>query len=86
MKLAGLCGWSRAALGACVCGSGPLLGPMLAILRLEMYTGDLGLLLGLYGRSWTALGSSVCGPGALVEPMFAVTGRSWASMGDPGPL
>ena len=78
-RSSGLCGRSRAALGAYVGGlgqlleswasaggSGPLLGPMLAVL----------------GRSWTSAGSS----GPLLGPMLAVLGCSCASAGDPGSL
>ena len=47
---------------AYVCGPGPLLGPMMAVL----------------GRSGPVLGPPVCGPGPLLGPMLAVLGRSWA--------
>ena len=39
----------------------------------------------LCGWSWAVLVASVRGLGVLLEPKLAVLGRSWASMGGPGP-
>ena len=69
MKLKGLCGWSWAALAAYVCGLGPLLGPLRAV---------LGRSWGLCWRSWGALGAYVIDLGPLLGPMLAVLGRSWS--------
>ena len=92
MKLTGLCGWSSVALGASVCGPGPLLGPMLAVWGgLGTYVGDLEMLLGLYGRSWVALGASIGDLGCTwavlgayvgdLKPLLGLYWRSWAALG-----
>ena len=58
----------REALGACVGGLGPLLGPMLAV---------LGRSWGLCWRSWAALG-------AMYAVLGADQGLSWRSWGPSG--
>ena len=88
MKLTGLCRWSQVALGASVCGPGPLLdlcclswdkcwrsGAALGPRRAV-----LGHPWGLYRRSWLHLGSSwgLCRRSwAALEPLLAVLARSW---------
>ena len=64
--LLGLYWRSWASLGAAVCGPGPLLEPMLAVLSRSW---------NLCWRSWAALGAYVGGLGPLLGPMWAVWGR-----------
>ena len=66
MKLKGLCGLSRAALGGYVGGLGSLSVPLWAV---------LGRSWGLCGRSWVALGASAGGLGLLLGLCW----RSWAA-------
>ena len=63
--LLGLYWRSWADLGAAVCGLGPLLEPMLAV---------LGRSWGLCWRSWATLGTYVSGLGPLLGPLLAVLG------------
>ena len=49
VKLMGLYGWSQVALGASVCGPGPLLGFMLSV---------LGPMLAILSCSWASTGGS----------------------------
>ncbi len=55
-----------------VCGPGPLLGPMLAVLA--AFGRLLEFMLAILSRSWASTG----GPGPLLGPLFEVLGRSWA--------
>ena len=88
-----LCGWSWAVLVASVRGLGPLLGPMLAVLRgLGAYVGGLRPLLGpmlaVLGRSWgicwlswAALGPYVGCLGAYVGGLGPLLGPMLAVLG-----
>ena len=81
-----------------MCGPGPLLRPMLAVLRrswdlcwqswaaLGPYVGGLGAVLGPMLAVLGCLGAYVGGLGPLLGPMLAVLGRSWGYVGGPGPL
>lgn len=68
MKLTGLCGWSQVALGTFVCGSGPLLEPMLAF---------RGWFWNLFWLSWAVLGPLR----AVLGRSWGLSRRSWLHLG-----